>query len=144
MTLQNSELDGSTVIITLSDSRPVEIVGLSERIVIPIPVSELSNLESGGISVEIRPGEKWCLGDEMCYFFVFHWLFQFRCTINCTKNCSCRKNLSFLIKSTNCSIVLNFEATKFLRFYSEYGQANHTKSCGYEDHFLLFSNFFLL
>ena len=67
VTLHNSVFEGSMIAITLSDSRP----RMGEK-TIHVPVSELSNFESGENSVVMGQDEEWCLGDEMCYYLVFN------------------------------------------------------------------------
>ena len=67
VTLHNSVIEGSMLSITLSDSRPE-----MGKKTIPIPVSELSKFESGKNSVELNEGERWSLGDEMCYYLIFN------------------------------------------------------------------------
>ena len=67
VTLRSSVRLESFLEITLSDSRSI-----SDQIAIMISVSDLSTFESRENYVSVRRDEKWYLGDEMCYYFVFN------------------------------------------------------------------------
>ena len=71
VTLERSVVQDSLVTVTLSDSRPN-----MDKTTVDIPLSMLSDYDAGKPFVfdggEGEEVEEWSLGDDFCYYLVFH------------------------------------------------------------------------